>query len=186
MRRIGKNASITLDQLDAASITVDEATPLVMPQGLRGPYHCGNHIHVNREAWLLDCEKREFSTRGCTCSPIKPPKHQAAESKPGALEQRDESLNQAGLFTATDTAGTAVLLQTLPGDEGRLYELTPALGGSVSVQQVWITTTADTAYVRRWDGQDGANPYIRVPYRDINTDKAVLQRLGYSLSGAAA
>lgn len=93
-------------------------------------------------------------------------------------------MNQSGLFTATDAAGTATLAQTLPGDEGRLYNLDPALAGSVNT--VWITTTADTAYVRSWDGQDGANPYIRAPYRDTNTEAAALLRLGYRLAGDAA
>lgn len=92
-------------------------------------------------------------------------------------------MNQSGLFTATGT-GVATLAQTLPGDEGRLYHLDPALAGSINT--VWITTTADTAYVRSWDGPGGANPYIRSPYRDTNTDAAALQRLGYTLAGDAA
>lgn len=40
-------------------------------------------------------------------------------------------MNQAGLFTTAEAAGTATLLEALPGDEGRLYHLDPALGGSI-------------------------------------------------------
>lgn len=90
-------------------------------------------------------------------------------------------MNQDGLFT---TGGTATLLKALPEEAGRLYHLDPALGGSI--ESVWIITSTDTAYIRRWDGPNAPNPYIRAPYRDTNTDAGALKELGYTLIGETA
>lgn len=88
MRRIGINAGMTFGEFDAKLEPTDtSAHKAALPESLTPPFKCGASIYPTRDAWLMACEKKAHSYRGCTCSPAKVPK-QSVERKVEVVDQR--------------------------------------------------------------------------------------------------